>query len=424
MRAVLFLACGAAFISGPEARAEDFVAVSSQASNGYVRARLADGTCEPETYTFKKGGFLSSRMADDSIDRMTFASITGEIGVSLAARQYLPAVDPKAARLLIVVYWGTSRAPGEFSSHTVVGENAASDTPAMGRHQNGYVPFWQGATAGEAQAFGDNMINEEDAAMLGYGSASDPDLGEYRYFVVLLAYDMQAFLRDGKARLLWQTRFSSRERRNQFDRQLRAMALGASPYFGRDSHGLLHRPVPEGRVEIGEAKAVEGRPGPGASAALAPDGTHVAYLEKRGDGLELAIAGLDTREVHLAGPVPESDGKPVRLAWLDADRVAVRLPSSELLAFDSRGNRIDVDPRIAGPVFDLPRALMGGKADSEARAAAEGKFPHRRVVVLGSDASRSRYLLLATDGAGTGRYFVYDRPTDLLYGIGKSVSTQ
>jgi hypothetical protein len=32
------------------------------------------------------------------------------------------------------------------------------------------------------------------------------------------------------------------------------MALYAAKYFGQDSHGLRHDPVPEGRVELGDVR--------------------------------------------------------------------------------------------------------------------------------------------------------------------------
>jgi hypothetical protein len=32
------------------------------------------------------------------------------------------------------------------------------------------------------------------------------------------------------------------------------MAAYAAQYFGQDTHGLTHRPIPEGRVEVGDIK--------------------------------------------------------------------------------------------------------------------------------------------------------------------------
>ncbi len=90
------------------------------------------------------------------------------------------------------------------------------------------------------------------------------EIEENRYFVVLMAYDFQLMWKHKKHKLLWETRFSISERRNQFDKALPVMAQYASRYFGQDSRGLMRTRVPEGRVEIGEVRSlgdVPARPG-------------------------------------------------------------------------------------------------------------------------------------------------------------------
>lgn len=419
------LFCGLAFLTHQPAGAEDFVAVSSKVSHGYVRTVLADGTVEPESYVFKEGGYLSGRIADPTIDRMTFADVSKTLAGPLSLRKYTAAVDPKAAKLLIVVYWGTTRAPAETSSATTVGQQEEREVPPSQLHQNGFVPFRAGATAPEAQAFSDKMIDEEDAMMLGYGSAADPDLRNYRYFVVLLAYDCQSLLRDKKETLLWETRFSMNEHRNQFDAQLKPMVLAASAYFGRDSLGLVRDPVPEGHVEIGDVKSLGALPDPNTTAALAPDGAHVAYITDGEDGRELAVADIDRPGFHSAGQLPKSSGGPMQLAWIDAERIIVRLPSSELLAFNNQGKRIDFDPRSIDPSFaGFFRAAPDNPSVRQVQALVEGKLPDRKVVVLGADKTLRRFLLIASDSATGRRIFVYDRTDELLYEIGRSVSVR
>jgi hypothetical protein len=427
--AFLFFCSGAAFFQTPGLRAEDLVAVASKVSNGYVRTELPDGSFAPETYAFKEGGFLGNRMADDTIDKMSFASVVREISGPLASKNFVASAEPRDAKLLIVVYWGTSRAQAEFSSHTTIGQRMEQDSPSSGSAPAlpGYDAFkdnWQLLQA-RGQAFADKMINEEDAMQLGYQSATDPELREYRYFVVLLAYDLQEFLKDRKEKLLWQTRFSLNEHRSRFDLQLKAMALVASVYFGRDSLGLRHGTVPEGHVEIGEVKSLDAIPNPNTSAVLSPDGEHVAYLTKGKNGWELTLAGISQPDVYSAGAIPESSGGLVQLAWLDSGHIVVKLPSSEILAFNCRGKHVEFDPRKIGSSFGgFSRALEDNSSTSQIQAIAQGKLPDRKVVLLASDDSRNRYLLMASDKAGAGRFFVYDRPTDLLYEIGRSQSTQ
>jgi hypothetical protein len=82
------------------------------------------------------------------------------------------------------------------------------------------------------------------------------ELEDNRYFVVLMAYDFQLLWKEKKHKLLWETRFSIRQRHNEFDRQLASMAKEASRYFGQDSHGIIRKPLPEGRVTLGEPKVI------------------------------------------------------------------------------------------------------------------------------------------------------------------------
>jgi hypothetical protein len=75
-----------------------------------------------------------------------------------------------------------------------------------------------------------------------------------------MAYDYQALWRQKKHSLLWVTRLSVRERGADFGKLLPSMVGYASQFFGQDSHGLLRRPLPEGRVEIGEPKSLGALP--------------------------------------------------------------------------------------------------------------------------------------------------------------------
>ncbi len=423
--AIWYALCGAAMFVR-NAGAEDFVAVFSSVSNGYERTKLPDGSFGRETYTFKEGGFLGSRISDDSIDKMEFKSIARTIADSLAAKNYVPSVNPKAARLLIVVYWGTSRAPGETSKATPISEvsdNTSPNFPLPGLDSHGrplprgIVPFREGLSAGDALAFGNNMINEEDAMMLGYGSAAAPDLKEYRYFIVLLAYDLQAFLREGKQTLYWQARFSMGEHRNQFDLQLKAMVQTASAYFGRDSVGLKHDPVPTGRVIIGEVKSLDTL-APSDCAALSPDGVHVAYLKADQPARRLAIVDIDNPEIIAVTKYP-SLGAVVRVRWTDSEHVVVTLPSSQSVTFDLDGMQAGAgDPGTESDLSSLSASFR-----TEIQTLAERKFPHRTVSIINADGRLRRFLLAISNGEGPARFYVFDRNDDLLFEVGRETAS-
>jgi hypothetical protein len=228
------------------------LAVSSTVSDDYIRARLPDGSFQPEAYAFGKGGCYGGWLSDATIDHLRFLDVARTIAAPLAIQNYLPAKDPNQTKLLIMVYWGMT--------------NGVADAPNGGSRSD-LASFLDAQSAG-------TLLDAQNAGMLGYESVRSEssklrgtalefrslelmhELQHNRYFVVLMAYDFQLLWKQKKHKLLWVTRFSISERRNAFDRNLPTMALNASPYFGQSSNGLTHKPLPEGKVEIGELKSL------------------------------------------------------------------------------------------------------------------------------------------------------------------------
>jgi len=229
---------------------QGITSVFSRTSDDYVRATLADGSTEPESYAFGKGGYSGSGMADNTIDNLGFMDIAHTLAAPLANQNFIPATDPHTTKLLIMVYWGATDGPMDFPQLSL----------AVGP---GYEQY---AITGELW---DMSINR-NAALLGYSGdlsmtglkgkrISDDlnyELSTSRYYVVLMAYDFQLMWREKKHKLLWESRFSVREQGNDFTRALPAMAQYASEFFGRDSHGLLRTHVPDGRIYIGDPTVV------------------------------------------------------------------------------------------------------------------------------------------------------------------------
>jgi hypothetical protein len=99
------------------------------------------------------------------------------------------------------------------------------------------------------------------------------EIEDDRYFVVLMAYDLEAIRRNHSHRELWETRFSIRERHHAFNEDLPTMANYAAQYFGQDTNGLVHKAVPYGKVNIGPVKSlgdVQDAPGASPPARAAP----------------------------------------------------------------------------------------------------------------------------------------------------------
>jgi len=309
----LILAAAVAVGSAALCRAEDDVdgvtAVSAKVCADYVRVRTPDGGYKPEYYAFGKGGEWAGQIADRTIDQQNFERVARVIAGPLADQSYLPARNPADTKLLIMVYWGMTSVSPSFGS-SVADSNLSgvmesineglSPANALGTSaavRNG-IGIQGGKGIGTSSTIGvrDDVLNDQsnalhvlsmmndirdnadfrNAMMLGYDSAGliasergryvrgtafdverkdiELEIEENRYFVVLMAYDFQLMWKEKKHKLLWETRFSISERRNQFDKALPVMARYASRYFGEPSNGLLRKRVLEGKVDIGEVR--------------------------------------------------------------------------------------------------------------------------------------------------------------------------
>jgi hypothetical protein len=305
--AFLLVACAAIPASPVRASSvgpsDEITAVSAKASSDYTRMLQKDGTYAIETYAFGEGGHFGGPMIDPSIDKLRFIDVARVISEPLAEQNYWPDKNPRGTKLLIMVYWGLTDVPPPVSSSAAysnlsriqnsiassVGaanaKAAGSITASRGFHAIGNSGGPYNPELDSAIAMLD-VVNQQrtktdffNASMLGYNTEGliNSDYGNYvrgtalglrredfmteiedsRYFVVLMAYDFQLLWKDKKHKLLWETRFSIRQRHNNFDDALAGMAKAASEYFGQNSGGMVRRDVPLGRVDIGSVKAID-----------------------------------------------------------------------------------------------------------------------------------------------------------------------
>jgi hypothetical protein len=276
----ILAAAACAQASDPILPGDEITAVSSKVFNGYKRALLADGSFRPERYGFAIGGNFSRIPAgleqsqpeptrDDTIDGIRFAAIAQSIEGPLAAQKYMGTGEPGMADLLIVVFWGRSIGSGAFAQSQTAQISAGSDQDKVDA-QNAHLLGFDSSRVFD-QGFDDptNMMSKIRKQV--HSGVIDA-VKEDRYFVILQAFDFQAAWKRGKVNLLWETRFSLNQRHHDFQKDLPRMAQVASQYFGQDSHGLVYRAIPAGRVDIGEVKSlgeVGEKPGPGAPQAPA-----------------------------------------------------------------------------------------------------------------------------------------------------------
>jgi hypothetical protein len=346
--------CMAALVTGTTARGEEFEAMSARVSPDYGRKKGADGSFVPESYAFAKGGYWSGPIFDKTIDKMEFLDIARIISVPLASQNYWPTSDQQNTQLLLVVYWGTTYAPEHASESNAYnlaqqkaadehgsnqrlidaelaeGGKASTSTQPAGSASDVRIAKTLEAQDSDAMSSSLAVVQSENqtrdqanfrnAVMLGYdsewsevmGGLSGPaqdfkrskmisELEEARYFVVVMAYDYQLLTKQKKHKLLWETRYSIRQRTHAFDQQLASMTLQASKFFGQDSNGLTHKPLPEGHVEIGgvrnlgdvpEDQVKQGSP--------APSKWWLGVLGDGANALSLATLSQRSRWMHCA----------------------------------------------------------------------------------------------------------------------------
>jgi hypothetical protein len=300
---ILILCCCAALPASRAPAADEVVAVASKVARDYVRKKLPDGTFQPETYAFGKGDNWGGARVDETVDRMDFMDVARVLAVPLAEKRYYPTKDPGATDELIMVTWGTTRAPEyatESSSHQLAQQASMAQARAV-QDLKQRVASPEIATRptsvdsmGQRQALAavdgevlsanigiqaENQRREDQdmrtATLLGYDSwwtkvngawGGSPleigkadmraELEEDRYFVVLTALDYKTLVKERKSKMLWEVRFSIREHGNAFDSRIAGMAKLASDYFGKDSAGLHHDTLPEGKVILGPVRSL------------------------------------------------------------------------------------------------------------------------------------------------------------------------
>jgi hypothetical protein len=273
---------------GPACRAaggvDGVTAVASQVSKDYVRATLSDGSFGTEYYAFAEGGSWGGPISDLSIDKLHFMDVARVLAPPLAGQNYFPATDPKATKLLIMVYWGTTEVPPpieedplyqtyiqDLAEFRMLMEQGAPDEANavltsglhvlnMANHVRDQLDFKNAAMIGYSAS---GLIGTEEGNYLKHTALGIDqkdqvaEIEENRYFVVLMAYDFQLLWKGKKHKLLWETRFSISQRHNQFDKALPVMARYASQYFGQPSKGLERTRVPEGTVEVKPPTLIE-----------------------------------------------------------------------------------------------------------------------------------------------------------------------
>ena len=205
-----------------------------------------------------------------SIATQNASSANRNLAQADSARNAMTQIDPgQKGKILAGIHgsdWGTVSRNSFLDSS---GDNALQ---ARLEVENARSELNQALLVASSQNSQRDREDWQNAQILGYDSALAATTGleftalgqrrqdlldeieDNRYYVVLMAYDFQALARKKEHKLLWEIRYSIRQRGSDFDQQLSAMTEAAARYFGQDSHGLIRKRPPTESVKLDELK--------------------------------------------------------------------------------------------------------------------------------------------------------------------------
>ncbi|PTX96620.1 hypothetical protein [Opitutus sp. ER46] len=280
-----------AFLAATSAPAADFVVVSAGAIPQYQRPRDSRGAVLAETYVVSPGRYFSGQTRDRAAEATKFRAIITSLGPALAQQRYFPAKDPARADLLLIVHWGTTQTYEDPNRELTIEKlNSAFSAYASAAAENGGIAdpgamneLFSGM-AGDASLA--QRYLDENAELLGYKRSLRArsgrilpseeektmrhELGEERYFLVVMAYDYRVLQKEKRRALVWTTHMNVRAAGNNFALVLPELTRAGAALFGRDTPDPVHiQPtLRRGDVQVGELRVLpETAPPPASPAA-------------------------------------------------------------------------------------------------------------------------------------------------------------
>lgn len=254
------------------------VAIKAEADLNFLKQRQKNGLVQPLTYQVAKGKFFRGTMNDKRMYLFTFQDIVKDMAQHLQKQKFYPYNGVGTGDILIVVHYGVTEYEESimelmgYTSEEEMGlgsdfdfEGISPDDAAM--NAVGDVAFNQNTVntlsdsnkrsmgfkaklLGMEEAFGFYTNNQDKFELMSM-------LDEERYFVILMAYDMDS-IKVKDPHLLWTTRYSIRAIGQTFDDAIKGMNEIAGDYFGKSFKGLnLKRLEDDSKVEIGDIEVIE-----------------------------------------------------------------------------------------------------------------------------------------------------------------------
>jgi hypothetical protein len=262
--------------------AANFVTLKAWASEEYLKERARDPEKKIQSYEFLEGHHFKGSSYDKGVQEMTVEELVYDLAQHLIKQDFYPNPIVGEGDLLIVVHYGV--AEREENMMELLG--IANESDLLDMNVSG-TDLTVGDTASNAafldvmdtlvstqsmtQALnsGGRMTRRQKAQILGLDSISykpshftsnyeyQQMMRESRYFVVLMAFDYQRFLKKDETVLLWSTRYNIRTPGQSFETAIKEMNVIGGDYFGKNFDKLMRkRRDDDSRVEIGEIEVI------------------------------------------------------------------------------------------------------------------------------------------------------------------------
>jgi hypothetical protein len=251
------------------------VTVAAGADVHYAKARAKGDQLREESYVFGQGTFFAGAGPDATMAELPFAVIAKQLALGLAEQGYLPTRDQESADVLIVAHWGVTR-PVERDSfdsqETLRQVDEYVSNPSGDPLLQDYGQLEQLSARHDAANTSARGLTMQNARLLGYTRAFridererqkagrldeesqlQRDLGEERFFIIVMAWDNTVLREEKKRTLLWITHCNTIARGKTFREALPALCGVGGKYFGRNLETLKSHRV---------AFATEGSPAP------------------------------------------------------------------------------------------------------------------------------------------------------------------
>lgn len=247
------------------------ILIKAEATHEYTKSVADRSKDDPLTYHFVKGYFYGGDINDKSLVDVEFNEIAQNLAVHLTKQNYYPSKDTQNNDVMLIVHWGVTAVEedpldawainslGEYETLYGLGDsNDESVQRQLELFGPTAIPDWGAADRrknsgllGFAETLNDTSAMPQDQYDL------ESALNRERYFLVVMAYDYQKYLREKEMDLLWITRFSMKATGTNFHAAYKELTYAASDYFGQNMKGIQKKRTDDtSKVEVGEIEVI------------------------------------------------------------------------------------------------------------------------------------------------------------------------